>query len=199
MADTDDAIDKAARMVEKLLIPVEEGKNEHKRQQLRKLAEFNGTLRDNMWGKRDLERNFDGPQVSCAFCGDYSHPSRDCPVRKDGGGGDAAPRTKIDSEYENFLAEIGEGSRPPRDSGAPPRMMGDRDRGDRGDRQSIDAPEIQQAYLDFMAAIGMEPSERHYGGGGGGGGWDSSRAPWEQRESHHHQSSSAPAPFESAY
>jgi len=182
MADTDDAIDKASRMVEKLLVPVEEGKNEHKRQQLRKLAEINGTLRDNMWGRRDLERNFDGPQVSCAFCGDFGHPSRDCPVKSSGGAG--VPRTKIDSEYENFLAEIGEGApRPP-----PSRELG----GGGGDRAPFDTPEIHQAYLEFMAAIGLEPSGTGIslnagggGGGGGGGGWDQGGAPppWETSSS----------------
>ena len=41
-ADSDESILKAESMVNKLLVPVEEGKNEHKREQLRKLAEING-------------------------------------------------------------------------------------------------------------------------------------------------------------
>ena len=39
-------VDKAKAMIEKLLIPVDEDANEHKRQQLRELALMNGTLRD---------------------------------------------------------------------------------------------------------------------------------------------------------
>ena len=45
-ADTQDALDAAAGMVEKLLQPVDEVLNEHKRQQLRELAALNGTIRD---------------------------------------------------------------------------------------------------------------------------------------------------------
>ncbi|KAM2975602.1 hypothetical protein FF1_001748 [Malus domestica] len=45
-ADTQDALDAAAGMVEKLLQPVDEVLNEHKRQQLRELASLNGTIRD---------------------------------------------------------------------------------------------------------------------------------------------------------
>jgi splicing factor 1 len=41
-ADTEVALERASRMVQDLLVPVEEGKNEHKRQQLRELAEING-------------------------------------------------------------------------------------------------------------------------------------------------------------
>ena len=57
-ADTDDALEKASGMIEKLLVPVEEDLNEHKRRQLRELAELNGTLRDyEAW---DLKREESG-------------------------------------------------------------------------------------------------------------------------------------------
>jgi len=76
-ADSEAQLEKATKMIADLLVPVEEGKNEHKRQQLRELAEINGTLRD---------RAFDGPQertweyarVRCAYCGEVSHPTADC-------------------------------------------------------------------------------------------------------------------------
>ncbi|GLT72098.1 hypothetical protein SLA2020_440580 [Shorea laevis] len=45
-AETQDALEAAAGMVEKLLQPVDEVLNEHKRQQLRELAALNGTIRD---------------------------------------------------------------------------------------------------------------------------------------------------------
>ncbi|KAJ0447351.1 putative K domain, splicing factor 1, helix-hairpin domain, K domain, type 1 superfamily [Helianthus annuus] len=45
-AETQEGLDAAAGMVEKLLHPVDEGLNEHKRQQLRELAALNGTIRD---------------------------------------------------------------------------------------------------------------------------------------------------------
>ena len=42
-ADTEEAVQKAEAMIRKLLVPMEEGKNEHKRQQLRRyvLTRFN--------------------------------------------------------------------------------------------------------------------------------------------------------------
>ncbi|KAF5843366.1 hypothetical protein DUNSADRAFT_17944 [Dunaliella salina] len=45
-ADTDEQADIAAAMVKKLLMPLDETMNEHKRTQLRELAALNGTLRD---------------------------------------------------------------------------------------------------------------------------------------------------------
>ena len=45
-ADNADSLERAAGMVEKLLVPVDEGLNEHKRAQLRELAALNGTIRD---------------------------------------------------------------------------------------------------------------------------------------------------------
>jgi hypothetical protein len=47
-ADNDKSLKMASDMVEKLLIPVEEGKNELKRDQLRELARIHGTLRDDL-------------------------------------------------------------------------------------------------------------------------------------------------------
>ena len=41
-ADTTESLDSAEEMVRKLLVPVEEGKNEHKRKQLEELARING-------------------------------------------------------------------------------------------------------------------------------------------------------------
>ena len=38
--------DDAAKMIEELLVPTDEARNEHKRLQLRELAALNGTLKD---------------------------------------------------------------------------------------------------------------------------------------------------------
>jgi splicing factor 1 len=110
MADTEDQLDRAAIMVQKLLVPVDENSNEHKRQQLRELAEINGTLRDRSW--QDFSRSFDPADVQCGLCGEKSHPTSDCPLR---GSGAVPPRKKvapeekkkIDSEYQTFLSELG--------------------------------------------------------------------------------------------
>lgn len=42
-ADNDVQLDKATKVINDLLVPIDEGQNEHKRAQLRELAEINGT------------------------------------------------------------------------------------------------------------------------------------------------------------
>ncbi|KAG5524068.1 hypothetical protein RHGRI_030910 [Rhododendron griersonianum] len=111
-ADTLEALDAAAGMVEKLLHPVDEGLNEHKRQQLRELAALNGTIRDDEFCRLCGEaghRQFACPSrmstfksdVLCKICGDGGHPTIDCPMK----GGTAGK--KMDDEYQSFLAELG--------------------------------------------------------------------------------------------
>ena len=56
-ADTNDQLEKAADMVLKLLVPVEEGKNDLKREQLRELARIHGTLRDDDVNRPQLDEN----------------------------------------------------------------------------------------------------------------------------------------------
>jgi len=107
-ADNDESLEKAEAMVKKLLVPVEENKNEHKRQQLRKLAEFNGTLRDNMWdGGEDRRDMFsDTGVVQCLNCGERSHPTRDCPVKNRRGKGQQEPSKSLDNEVASFFSEL---------------------------------------------------------------------------------------------
>ncbi|XP_059645492.1 splicing factor-like protein 1 [Cornus florida] len=110
-ADTQDALDAAVGMVEKLLQPVDEGLNEHKRQQLRELAALNGTIREDEFCRLCGEpghRQYACParmstfksDVLCKICGDGGHPTIDCPVKGTAG-------KKMDDEYQNFLAELG--------------------------------------------------------------------------------------------
>ncbi|XP_052185123.1 splicing factor-like protein 1 [Diospyros lotus] len=110
-ADTQESLDAAAGMVEKLLQPVDEVLNEHKRQQLRELAALNGTIRDEEYCRLCGEaghRQFACPSrtstfksdVLCKICGDGGHPTIDCPVKGTTG-------KKMDDEYQNFLAELG--------------------------------------------------------------------------------------------
>uniref|UniRef100_A0A7N0V282 Branchpoint-bridging protein n=1 Tax=Kalanchoe fedtschenkoi TaxID=63787 RepID=A0A7N0V282_KALFE len=110
-ADTKEALEAAAGMVEKLLQPVDEVLNEHKRQQLRELAALNGTIRDEEYCRLCGEpghRQFACPSrtstfksdVLCKICGDGGHPTIDCPVKGTTG-------KKMDDEYQNFLAELG--------------------------------------------------------------------------------------------
>ncbi|KAF9602639.1 hypothetical protein IFM89_030527 [Coptis chinensis] len=110
-AETQEALDAAAGMVEKLLQPVDEGLNEHKRQQLRELAALNGTIRDDEFcrlcgeaGHRQYacpsRTNTFKSDVLCKVCGDGGHPTIDCPMKGTVG-------KKMDDEYQNFLAELG--------------------------------------------------------------------------------------------
>jgi splicing factor 1 len=110
-AETQEALDAAAGMVEKLLQPVDEVLNEHKRQQLRELAALNGTIRDEEYCRLCGEpghRQYACPSrtstfksdVLCKICGDGGHPTIDCPMKGTAG-------KKMDDEYQNFLAELG--------------------------------------------------------------------------------------------
>lgn len=112
-AETPDALETAAGMVEKLLMPVDEGLNEHKRAQLRELAALNGTIRDDEFCRLCGEpghRQYACPSrsigfksdVLCRICGDGGHPTIDCPMKGSG--------KKMDDEYQNFLAELGGGT-----------------------------------------------------------------------------------------
>ncbi len=125
--DTDEAVDMAAEMVQKILTPIDEGYNHHKRAQLKELAMINGTFQDRPeyclicggLGHSGVEcpENENNKAVGfkagvvCAICGDGGHPTSDCPMKgkKDAPG--AATGTKIPQEltkeYQNFLSEIG--------------------------------------------------------------------------------------------
>lgn len=109
-AETQESLDAAAAMIEKLLTPVDEVLNEHKRQQLRELAALNGTIRDEEFCRLCGEpghRQYACPartstfksDVLCKICGDGGHPTIDCPMKGSG--------KKLDDEYQNFLAELG--------------------------------------------------------------------------------------------
>ncbi|KAK4351169.1 hypothetical protein RND71_030482 [Anisodus tanguticus] len=110
-AENQESLDAAAGMVEKLLQPVDEVLNEHKRQQLKELAALNGTIRDEEFCRLCGEpghRQYACPSrlttfksdVLCKICGDGGHPTIDCPVKNTTG-------KKMDDEYQNFLAELG--------------------------------------------------------------------------------------------
>ncbi|PHT52457.1 hypothetical protein CQW23_06919 [Capsicum baccatum] len=110
-AENQESLEAAASMVEKLLHPVDEVLNEHKRQQLKELAALNGTIRDEEICRLCGEpghRQYACPsrtttfksEVICKICGDGGHPTIDCPVKSTTG-------KKMDDEYQNFLAELG--------------------------------------------------------------------------------------------
>lgn len=138
--DNDKQLDIAADMVEKLLVPIADEINEHKQLQLRSLAAYNGTLRDENYGRGG--RRFGDQEdrgIVCGFCGEPSHPTSDCPMRNQPGA-----KSKMDREYESFLNEIGGGG------GDLPFSMGG---GGGGAKSSAD-----DEYANFMASIGETPA-----------------------------------------
>eukprot|EP00708_Paratrimastix_pyriformis_P003120 GAFH01001889.1.p1 GENE.GAFH01001889.1~~GAFH01001889.1.p1 ORF type:complete len:325 (-),score=107.42 GAFH01001889.1:178-1152(-) len=95
-ADNDESINKAAAVIEKLLIPIPEAENEHKKAQLRKLALLNGTLRDDeaeecRYCGSMLHRHWNCPKqpkpedTICSLCNQKGHRLQECPLRADHG------------------------------------------------------------------------------------------------------------------
>ena len=112
--DSEEALDHAEALVRRLLVPVEEGKNDIKRKQLRKLAELNGTLKDNNYGfEREQREGRLGPPggIVCRWCGETSHPSSDCTMRGRGPPPSTAPPQGlkvVTQEYYDLMMSIGE-------------------------------------------------------------------------------------------
>ena len=107
--DVQSDVDKAKAMIEKLLIPVDEDMNDHKRQQLRELALMNGTWRDES-SIEAMQKRLDEELASGSM---YQLPETvkkavEATYRKDveklhgaGAGG------TLDSAYSDFLSELG--------------------------------------------------------------------------------------------
>ena len=114
--DDPEKVAAAGKIIEDLLTPIDDDKNEHKQKQLRELALINGTLKEDEYcpvcgekGHRQFEcphraKTFKAAGVKCSICGDLSHPTRDCPLKKD-----EPASAVVDSEYDSFMAELGDG------------------------------------------------------------------------------------------
>ncbi|KAL8280516.1 hypothetical protein RQP46_007164 [Phenoliferia psychrophenolica] len=136
-ADTEDKVQRCVKLINSVIevaASVPEGQNDHKRNQLRELAQLNGTLRDdenqicqNCGGIG--HRKYDCPEqknwtagIICRVCGGAGHMARDCtqgrggaPVGSPGPGTgvDVARAQQFDSEYASLMAELGESSAAP--------------------------------------------------------------------------------------
>ncbi|CAG8728242.1 26297_t:CDS:2 [Racocetra persica] len=124
-ADAEEKVAKAVKMINKIIetsASVPEGQNELKRQQLRELAALNGTLRDDenqictncgATGHRKYEctesQNFT-INLTCRICSGHGHTARDCMERNNPEALQQAKQRdqKLDSEYMNLMAELGE-------------------------------------------------------------------------------------------
>ncbi|KAL0304248.1 UNVERIFIED_CONTAM: Splicing factor-like protein 1 [Sesamum radiatum] len=91
-ADNQQALDAAVAMIEKLLIPVEDQNNDHKRAQLAELAKLRGTYKDNNicdFCKEQGHRKYACPlkdstfeAVCCDICGSIGHSTSNCGASK---------------------------------------------------------------------------------------------------------------------
>ncbi|GMH41440.1 hypothetical protein BSKO_09350 [Bryopsis sp. KO-2023] len=116
--DTDDSVDKAADMIQKLLVPVDEVLNEHKRNQLRELAELNGTLRDfEQWDKKDEELGLYKLPEAIKARAERQYQKDLVSVHP----GEAG---KMENEFQSFMREVGANEQPPCGGGPPVRIDG---------------------------------------------------------------------------
>lgn len=212
-ADSEESLDHAEALIRRLLVPVEEGKNNVKREQLRKLAEITGTLRDNNYGFEREERYRRAPsfEVLCRWCGESSHPSSDCTMKGRGappaqfsgsGPSRSAPPSSqkvVTKEFYDLMLSIGEDV-----SGM---IVKDTNGADKT-RQDAD-----NDYDALLASVGVDASsrtapgnayhhsERSFPQPSGQAGdippWerDSSRPPWENDSFAPARSHNANAPF----
>lgn len=146
--DRQEDVDAAAAMVERLLQPLDEEMNEHKKLQLRELAALNGTLKDEQY---------------CFICGESGHQQSECPKKaidvyrlpeqlqtrvdemyaKDVARMNPGEAVKMDHEYKSFLAELG---------GAPPVEMGAAPRGPHGRaRPGDELPDSCKLYVGNLS------------------------------------------------
>ncbi|KAJ7535420.1 hypothetical protein O6H91_12G032400 [Diphasiastrum complanatum] len=110
-ADSIEKVDAAVALIQPLLDPLNENQIAHKKQQLRELAEMNGTVRDltkpcflcGEIGHREWlcskERLF---TYQSKICGDESHAAFDCSMKFSGG----FQGNAFDKEYLDFMEEL---------------------------------------------------------------------------------------------
>ncbi len=104
---------KAEGLVRKLVTPVEENQNEHKRAQLRKLAEINGTLMGHEEAYAASASSGSAARRAaaavCRNCGSSSHATYDCQQRGDRVGVPSMTvRELMQREYAAFCRTVGE-------------------------------------------------------------------------------------------
>ncbi|XP_010934858.1 uncharacterized protein [Elaeis guineensis] len=98
-SDTQQSLDSAVKLVEKLLVPMEEEINEHKHAQLKELAELKGKVREESSSRN--EKAAFKTNVSCNICSDVVHLTAACPWTA------SALGTQTNGHQVSFLAELG--------------------------------------------------------------------------------------------
>ncbi|XP_062520497.1 splicing factor 1-like isoform X2 [Corticium candelabrum] len=121
-ASNQDDLQSGIRKINEMIrhgIEVPDSESEIKKEQLKQLALYNGTFR-----QEDLLQRFIQPeqpsvtsQILCTKCGGYGHPASDCKVKIESSVVTDAPsvvvdKAKMDSEYQSLMAELGEAPAP---------------------------------------------------------------------------------------
>ena len=113
VADTEDQIRKGLTMIEPILDPISEEHYKHKQMQKNAIAVMYGYQTDTAcencgdrhrtWACPLNFGNFTKADVKCAICGDKSHPTVDCPERKN-----LEEKNESESDLVKFIKEIDE-------------------------------------------------------------------------------------------
>ena len=123
-------VEQAVNLVTPLLTPLDDDRNVHKQRQLRQLALINGTLREvsycNYCGEEG-HQNFACPNrqkaeagrttVKCSICGEVSHVTSDCKYTTEEL---ANKKQKVDGDFQNFMADLGNAPPAARHAAPPP-------------------------------------------------------------------------------
>ena len=120
--DDPDKVALAVKLVKPIMNPLDDDRNVHKQRQLRQLALINGTLRENDYCNYCGEaghRNFECPKrqkdtlaankptIKCSICGESSHVTADCKYTPEE---IAQKKQKVDGDFQNFMADLGDAS-----------------------------------------------------------------------------------------
>lgn len=161
--DTQKDVDDAAQMIEDLLVPTDEARNEHKRLQLRELAALNGTLKDDQ---------------HCYLCGQSGHRQFECPTLSSQEifklpenlqsavdeqyerdvkrmAGEKAVPGQMETEYKTFMAELGGGGGgppPPSHSGPARPGLGSVPTGGSRSRPGDELPDDCKLYVGNLTS-----------------------------------------------
>ncbi|KAG0249124.1 hypothetical protein BG011_009572 [Mortierella polycephala] len=205
-ADSEDKVAKAIQLINKIIetsASVPEGQNELKRMQLRELASLNGTLRDDE-NQTCLNcgalghRKYECPEIHnvtinlvCGICGGHGHATRDCRERNNPEAAERAQQRnqKIDSEYLNLMAELGE--QVPAGMSAPSSSLASSDRD-----QSNGSPSSQYGPSSSRSQSGSAPPPWASNNSRESSGHSSAPPPWAARSAPSAGQSSSPAPWQ---
>eukprot|EP01018_Ginkgo_biloba_P016462 Gb_41039 [translate_table: standard] len=158
-ADNYKSLEEASSMIEKLLVPVDEHRNVHKRAQLRELAALNGTIRDadccRVCGEQG-HRQYSCPNknatlksdILCLVCGDGGHPTIDCPMKGSSHGHRqySCPNKNATLKSDILCLVCGDGGHPTIDCP----MKG-----------SSHGPRMDAEYHNFLAELGGGAADVH--------------------------------------